>query len=27
MGNRIFTQNIDFIARCHRRHKYHDHDF
>lgn len=27
LGNKIFTQNIDFIARNHRRHHYHDHDF
>lgn len=26
-GNKIFTLNIDFIARNHRRHHYHDHDF
>lgn len=27
IGNKIFTLNIDFIARNHRRHYYHDHDF
>lgn len=27
LGNRIFTLNIDFIARNHRRHYYHDHDY
>ncbi|MCQ2343892.1 MAG: DUF3843 family protein [Paludibacteraceae bacterium] len=26
-GNKIFTNNIDFIARNHRRHYYHDHDY
>ena len=26
-GNKIFTRNIDFIARNHRRHHYHDHDY
>ena len=26
-GNRIFTRNIDFIARNHRRQYYHDHDY
>lgn len=26
-GNKIFTLNIDFIARNHRRHHYHDHDY
>ena len=25
--NEIFTHNIDFIARNHRRHYYHDHDY
>lgn len=27
IGNKIFTLNIDFIARNHRRHYYHDHDY
>lgn len=27
IGNEIFTLNIDFIARNHRRQYYHDHDF
>ena len=27
LGNQIFTLNIDFIARNHRRHLYHDHDY
>ena len=27
LGKEIFTRNIDFIARQHRRHFYHDHDF
>lgn len=27
LGNEIFTHNIDFIARNHRRHYYHDHDY
>lgn len=27
LGNEIFTHNIDFIARNHRRHLYHDHDY
>ena len=27
LGNMIFTLNIDFIARNHRRHHYYDHDF
>lgn len=27
LGNEIFTTNIDFIARNHRRHFYHDHDY
>lgn len=27
IGNMIFTMNIDFIARNHRRHYYHDHDY
>lgn len=27
LGNEIFTCNIDFIARNHRRHHYHDHDY
>lgn len=27
LGNQIFTNNIDFIARNHRRQYYHDHDF
>ena len=27
IGKEIFTLNIDFIARNHRRHHYHDHDF
>ena len=27
IGKAIFTLNIDFIARNHRRHYYHDHDF
>ena len=27
LGNHIFTMNIDFIARNHRRHYYHDHDY
>lgn len=27
IGNIIFTLNIDFIARNHRRHYYHDHDY
>lgn len=26
LGKAIFTSNIDFIARNHRRHHYHDHD-
>lgn len=26
-GKNLFTQNIDFIARNHRRHLYHDHDY
>lgn len=26
-GKKLFTQNIDFIARNHRRHLYHDHDY
>lgn len=27
IGKAIFTLNIDFVARNHRRHYYHDHDF
>lgn len=27
LGKEIFTRNIDFIARNHRRHHYHDHDY
>lgn len=27
LGKAIFTRNIDFIARNHRRHHYHDHDY
>lgn len=27
IGNKIFTLNIDFIARNHRRHHSHDHDY
>lgn len=27
LGNEIFSHNIDFIARNHRRHFYHDHDY
>lgn len=27
LGKAIFTQNIDFIARNHRRQYYHDHDY
>ncbi len=27
IGNEIFTHYIDFIARNHRRHYYHDHDY
>lgn len=27
LGKEIFTHNIDFIARNHRRHHYHDHDY
>ena len=27
LGKKIFTHNIDFIARNHRRHYYHDHDY
>ena len=27
LGKEIFTRNIDFIARHHRRHHYHDHDY
>lgn len=27
LGKEIFTHNIDFIARQHRRHFYYDHDF
>ena len=27
LGKFIFTRNIDFIARHHRRHLYWDHDF
>lgn len=27
LGNEIFTRNIDFIARNHRRNYYHDHDY
>ncbi len=27
LGNEIFTRHIDFIARNHRRHYYHDHDY
>lgn len=26
-GNKIFNQNIDFIARNQRRYLYHDHDY
>lgn len=26
-GKEVFTRNIDFIARNHRRHHYHDHDY
>lgn len=27
LGKFIFTRNIDFIARHHRRHLYWDHDY
>lgn len=27
LGKATFTRNIDFIARNHRRHHYHDHDY